>query len=77
MEFFKHLTAIVESNHVGDGTKIWHFTHVREGVKIGKTCVVGKSGYIDADVGTEDDVKIQNEADLVFDCFELKLERLA
>ena len=60
MSFFKHPTAVVESDHIGEGTKIWHFAHVREGAKIGKNCVVGKSVYIDADVEIGNGVKIQN-----------------
>jgi UDP-2-acetamido-3-amino-2,3-dideoxy-glucuronate N-acetyltransferase len=60
MEFFKHPTAVVESNNIGRGTKIWHFAHVREGAKIGENCVVGKSVYIDTDVEIGNSVKIQN-----------------
>jgi UDP-2-acetamido-3-amino-2,3-dideoxy-glucuronate N-acetyltransferase len=60
MAFFKHPTAIVESDNIGDGTKIWHFAHVREGAKLGKNCIVGKSVYIDADVEIGNGVKIQN-----------------
>ena len=57
---FKHPTAIVESEDIGDGTQIWHFVHVREGAKIGRDCNIGKGVYIDADVEMGDNVKIQN-----------------
>ena len=60
MALFKHPTAVVETNNIGEGTKIWHYTHVREGAKIGKNCVVGKSVYIDTEVEIGDGVKIQN-----------------
>ena len=60
MALFKHPTAIVESDAVGDGTKIWHFVHVRAGARIGMNCVIGKSAYIDADVEIRNGVKIQN-----------------
>ncbi|MCW7076625.1 MAG: N-acetyltransferase [Candidatus Syntrophoarchaeum sp.] len=60
MQFFKHPTAIVESENIGEGTKIWHFVHVREGARIGRDCIVGKSAYIDLDVEIGDRVKIQN-----------------
>lgn len=60
MAFFKHPTAVVESDHIGDGTKIWHFAHVREKAKIGKNCIIGKSVYIDAEVEIGNGVKIQN-----------------
>ncbi|CAD6493791.1 MAG: Bifunctional protein GlmU [Candidatus Argoarchaeum ethanivorans] len=60
MAFFKDPTAIVESKKIGEGTKIWHFVHVRDGAEIGCDCVIGKSVYIDADVVIGDRVKIQN-----------------
>ncbi|MFO7967185.1 MAG: acyltransferase [Archaeoglobaceae archaeon] len=59
-DFYAHPTAVVESEDIGEGTKIWHFVHVREGARIGKDCVIGKSSYIDTDVIIGDNVKIQN-----------------
>jgi len=61
---FKHPTAIIESDAIGEGTKIWHFVHVREKVKIGKNCTIGKSVYIDTEVEIGDNVKIENFASL-------------
>ena len=57
---YAHPTAIVESQSIGEGTRIWHFAHVRYGSKIGDNCNIGKSVYIDtgADIGSN--VKIQN-----------------
>lgn len=60
MAFFKHPTAVIETEDIGEGTKIWHFAHVREGAKIGNNCNVGKSVYIDAEVEIGTGVKIQN-----------------
>jgi UDP-2-acetamido-3-amino-2,3-dideoxy-glucuronate N-acetyltransferase len=60
MAYFKHPTAVVESDNVGDGTRIWHFAHVREGAKIGENCIIGKSVYIDTEVEIGNGVKIQN-----------------
>jgi len=57
-----HPTAIVESKDIGDGTRIWHFVHIREGAVIGKNCNIGKSVYIDTGVVIGDRVKIQNFA---------------
>ena len=60
-KFFKHPTAIVEEGaEIGEGTKIWHFVHVRRGAKIGKNCNIGKDVYIDVNVVIGDNVKIQN-----------------
>jgi len=58
---FVHPTAIVEENvEIGEGTRIWHFVHVREGARIGKHCNIGKDVYIDAGVKIGSYVKIQN-----------------
>jgi UDP-2-acetamido-3-amino-2,3-dideoxy-glucuronate N-acetyltransferase len=60
MSYFAHPTAVVESSEIGDGTRIWHFAHVRNGSKIGKGCNVGKSVYVDTGAEIGDNVKIQN-----------------
>ncbi|RLE66044.1 MAG: N-acetyltransferase [Thermoprotei archaeon] len=59
--FYVHPTAVVEEGvQIGEGTRIWHFAHVRKGAVIGKNCNIGKDVYIDADVKIGDGVKIQN-----------------
>jgi dTDP-4-amino-4,6-dideoxygalactose transaminase/acetyltransferase-like isoleucine patch superfamily enzyme len=56
-----HPTAVVEEgSEVGEGTTIWHHTHVRSGAVIGRSCNLGKNVYIDAGVHIGDRVKIQN-----------------
>lgn len=62
LDFHAHSTAIVESDEIGEGTKIWHFAHVREKAKIGKNCNIGKGVYIDTEVIIGNNVKIQNFA---------------
>ena len=62
MKYYKHPTAIVESDEIGENTKIWHFVHVRKGAKIGKNCNIGKSVYVDEGVVIGNNVKIQNFA---------------
>ena len=58
---FIHPTAIVEEDVViGEGTRIWHFVHVRKGARIGKNCNIGKGVYIDTGVVIGNNVKIQN-----------------
>lgn len=64
MAIYKHPTAIVETDAIGEGTKIWHFVHIRAGARLGKQCTIGKSVYIDAGVEIGDGVKIQNFASL-------------
>lgn len=60
MSYSAHPTAVVESDDIGEGTRIWHFAHVRKGSKIGKNCNLGKSVYIDTGAEIGDNVKIQN-----------------
>ena len=60
MNYFKHPTAILESEKIGNGSEIWHFAHIRESAVIGKNCNIGKSVYIDTGVKIGDNVKIQN-----------------
>ncbi len=60
-DVFIHETAVVSAHAtIGEGTKIWHYVHVREGAKIGKHCVLGKDVYVDHYVTIGDGVKIQN-----------------
>jgi len=58
--YYAHPTAVVESDAIGEGSKIWHFAHVRKGSRIGKNCNIGKSVYIDIGAVIGDNVKIQN-----------------
>jgi UDP-2-acetamido-3-amino-2,3-dideoxy-glucuronate N-acetyltransferase len=62
---FAHPTAIVEPGaNVGDGTRIWHHAHVRNGASIGVECVVGKNVFIDAGAVVGDRVKLQNDVNV-------------
>jgi acetyltransferase-like isoleucine patch superfamily enzyme len=60
MGYYAHPTAVVESDDIGEGTKIWHFAHVRAGSRIGFGCIIGKSCYVDFEVRIGDRVKVQN-----------------
>ncbi|GAB4323671.1 MAG: acyltransferase [Candidatus Sumerlaeia bacterium] len=58
---FIHDTARVDSGaEVGEGTRIWHFSHVREGARIGRRCILGQNVYVDPGVRIGDGVKIEN-----------------
>jgi len=53
--------AVVDNNvEIGEGTKIWHFSHVQSGAKIGKKCVVGQNVNVGNNVTIGNFVKIQN-----------------
>jgi UDP-2-acetamido-3-amino-2,3-dideoxy-glucuronate N-acetyltransferase len=59
--YFVHESAYVdEPCEIGPGTKIWHFSHVMKGAKLGKGCVLGQNVNIANDVVIGDNVKIQN-----------------
>ena len=60
MSYYAHPTAVVESKDIGDGTRIWHFAHIREGARIGRNCNLGKSVYVDIAAQIGNNVKIQN-----------------
>ena len=50
-QFFRRKTAIVSNeSNIGENTKIWHFSHIREGVNIGKNVSIGQNVYIDKGV---------------------------
>ena len=57
-----HESAYVEEAEIGEGTKIWHFVHIRKGAVVGRNCNVGKGVYIDTNVEIGDNCKIQNFA---------------
>ena len=59
--FFVHpLAAVDEDVEIGEGTKIWHFTHVQKGARIGRRCVLGQNVNIADNVVIGNYVKIQN-----------------
>jgi UDP-2-acetamido-3-amino-2,3-dideoxy-glucuronate N-acetyltransferase len=61
MSFYKHESAYVdEKTEIGDGTKIWHFSHVQRGAKIGSNCVLGQNVNIGNNVVVGNYCKIQN-----------------
>jgi UDP-2-acetamido-3-amino-2,3-dideoxy-glucuronate N-acetyltransferase len=57
---FIHKDAAVESDHIGDGTRIWRNVHVMPGAVIGKNCNIGEGSYIENNVRIGDGVTIKN-----------------
>lgn len=53
---------ISEDATIGDGSSIWHLAQVREGVRMGRDCVVGRGAYIGSGVQMGNGCKIQNYA---------------
>jgi UDP-2-acetamido-3-amino-2,3-dideoxy-glucuronate N-acetyltransferase len=59
--YFVHESSYVdEPCEIGEGTKIWHFSHVMAGSKIGRHCNIGQNVVISPRVVIGDNVKIQN-----------------
>jgi UDP-2-acetamido-3-amino-2,3-dideoxy-glucuronate N-acetyltransferase len=59
--FFVHpLAAIDDGVEIGEGTRIWHFSHLLKNCRIGKNCVIGQNVSIGPDVTIGDRCKIQN-----------------
>ena len=61
MSYFAHPTAVIDENCIiGDGTKIWHFSHIMSGGVIGEQCNIGQNVVISPQVVLGRNVKIQN-----------------
>jgi UDP-2-acetamido-3-amino-2,3-dideoxy-glucuronate N-acetyltransferase len=64
-EFFVHPSSFIdEPCEIGTGTKIWHFSHVLKGARIGERCVLGQNVSVAGDVVIGNNVKIQNNVSL-------------
>ena len=65
MNYFKHESAYVDDNcDIGEGTKIWHFSHIQSGAKIGKKCVFGQNVNVGNNVSIGDFCKVQNNVSI-------------
>jgi UDP-2-acetamido-3-amino-2,3-dideoxy-glucuronate N-acetyltransferase len=58
IKYFAHETS------VGEGTKIWHFSHIMSGCEIGKNCNIGQNVVISPQVILGQNVKIQNNVSI-------------
>jgi UDP-2-acetamido-3-amino-2,3-dideoxy-glucuronate N-acetyltransferase len=62
---FIHESSYVDTPYkIGEGTKIWHFSHILGDVEIGKNCVISQNVMIGPDVVIGDNCKIQNNVSL-------------
>ena len=59
--YFVHESSYVdEPSTIGEGTKIWHFSHIMRGVTLGRKCNIGQNVVIGPNVRVGDNCKIQN-----------------
>ena len=60
-KYFIHESSYMDDSvEIGNGTKIWHFSHIQSGAKIGKGCSIGQNVNIGNNVKIGNHVKIQN-----------------
>ncbi|NKC11603.1 MAG: oxidoreductase [Gammaproteobacteria bacterium] len=63
--FFAHDSAVVDAGvEIGQGTKVWHFSHLLSGTVIGEACSIGQNVMIGPDVIIGHNCKIQNNVSL-------------
>src|SRR5512139_314251 len=63
--YFVHPTAMVdEGAEIGIGTKIWHFSHIMQGAKIGENCIIGQNVFIGSGVILGNNIKVQNNVSI-------------
>jgi UDP-2-acetamido-3-amino-2,3-dideoxy-glucuronate N-acetyltransferase len=64
-DYFAHESAYVDEGAViGAGTKIWHFSHIMKGARIGERCIFGQNANVDGGVIIGNNVKVQNNVSI-------------
>lgn len=60
-----HSTAVIDEGcEIGEGTKIWHFSHIMANCKIGKNCNLGQNVVVSPEVILGNNVKVQNNVSI-------------
>ncbi len=63
--YFAHETAVIDDGcEIGAGTRVWHFTHVMKGARIGAGCNFGQNCLVASGVTVGDNVKVQNNVSI-------------
>jgi UDP-2-acetamido-3-amino-2,3-dideoxy-glucuronate N-acetyltransferase len=63
--WWAHPSAVVDDGAIlGNGTRVWHFSHVSAGSRIGSKCSLGQNVFVAPRVTVGDGVKIQNNVSL-------------
>ncbi len=64
-DYFAHPSAIVDEGcQIGQGTKIWHFSHIMTNCKIGDHCNIGQNVVVSPEVIVGNNVKVQNNVSI-------------
>lgn len=65
MSYSIHETAIVDNGAIiGDGTHIWHFSHIMSGASVGSNCTLGQNVFVASGVSIGNYSKIQNNVSI-------------
>lgn len=64
-KYYAHPTAVIDDGcTIGEGTKIWHFSHIMPGCVIGENCNIGQNVVISPEVVLGKNVKVQNNVSI-------------
>ena len=65
MKYYAHESAVIDKGSlIGDGTKIWHFTHIMSECEIGDNCTIGQNVLVSPKVVLGDNCKVQNNVSI-------------
>jgi len=65
MKYFAHETAVIDEGcQIGEGTKIWHFSHIMPNCILGSSCNIGQNVVISPEVVLGNNVKVQNNVSI-------------
>lgn len=63
--YFAHETAVIDDGaEIGEGTKIWHFSHIMPDCRIGRNCNIGQNVVVSPQVVLGHNVKVQNNVSI-------------
>src|SRR6188472_1718586 len=65
MNYYVHPSSVIDKGcRIGDGTKIWHFSHIMTGAVIGNNCNLGQNVMVASNVILGNNVKVQNNVSI-------------
>jgi UDP-2-acetamido-3-amino-2,3-dideoxy-glucuronate N-acetyltransferase len=64
-KYYSHPSAIIDEGcDIGQGTKIWHFSHIMPNCKLGDNCNIGQNVVVSPEVVLGNNVKVQNNVSI-------------
>ena len=65
MSYYAHETAVIDQGcEIGEGTRIWHFSHIMPNCRIGLKCNIGQNVVVSPEVTLGNNVKVQNNVSI-------------